>query len=99
MFFYIDWLYIILVLPAVILSIFASAKVKTTFNKYSKEFSSSTRWNFHPRLRLMMFMSAPFRFRSYFAVLLHNSQYPFVFPLQYPDSRDEVATEGACAAT
>lgn len=41
MFFYIDWLYIILVLPAVILSIFASAKVKTTFNKYSKEFSSS----------------------------------------------------------
>ena len=41
MFFYIDWLYIILVLPAVILSLVASAKVKSTFNKYSREFSKS----------------------------------------------------------
>ena len=41
MFFYIDWLYIVLVLPAVILSLVASAKVKTTFNKYSREFSAS----------------------------------------------------------
>ena len=36
MFFYVDWLYIILVVPFVILSMFASFKVKTTFSKYSK---------------------------------------------------------------
>ena len=41
MFFYIDWLYIILVLPAVILSIFASAKVNSTFKKYSNAYSRS----------------------------------------------------------
>lgn len=35
MFFYVDWVYIILVLPAVILSIWASAKVNSTFKKYS----------------------------------------------------------------
>ncbi len=35
MFFYIDWLYIILVLPAVILSLWASARVNSTFKKYS----------------------------------------------------------------
>ena len=36
MFFYIDWLYIVLVLPAVIFSIVASIGVKSTFEKYSK---------------------------------------------------------------
>ncbi len=36
MFFYIDWLWIILVLPFVILSMVASAGVSTTFKKYSK---------------------------------------------------------------
>ncbi len=41
MFFYIDWLYIILVLPAVILSIIASAKVSSTFKKYSTVYSGS----------------------------------------------------------
>lgn len=35
MFFYLDWTYIILVLPAVILSMWASAKVNSTFKKYS----------------------------------------------------------------
>lgn len=36
MFYYLDWTYIVLVLPALILSIWASASVKTTFKKYSK---------------------------------------------------------------
>lgn len=36
MFFYIDWLYVILVLPFVLLSVIASAKVKTTYAKYSQ---------------------------------------------------------------
>ena len=36
MFFYIDWLYIVLVLPAVIFSLIASMSVKSTFEKYSK---------------------------------------------------------------
>lgn len=35
-FYYIDWTYIILVLPAVIFSIWASARVNSTFEKYSK---------------------------------------------------------------
>ncbi len=35
MFFYIDWLYIVLVLPAVIFSIIASIRVKSVFQKYS----------------------------------------------------------------
>ncbi|MBO5374302.1 MAG: zinc metallopeptidase [Clostridia bacterium] len=41
MFFYIDWLYIILVLPAVILSLWASARVNSTFKKYSQIHSLS----------------------------------------------------------
>lgn len=41
MFFYIDWLYIILVIPAVIFSIIASARVNSTFKKYSANFSRS----------------------------------------------------------
>lgn len=36
MFFYIDWTYVILVIPAIILSIIASAMVSHTFNKYSR---------------------------------------------------------------
>ena len=36
MFFYIDWTYVIFVIPALILSIIASAMVSFTFNKYSK---------------------------------------------------------------
>ena len=36
MFFYIDWIYIILVFPAVIFSIWASSRVNATFKKYSK---------------------------------------------------------------
>ena len=35
MFYYLDWTYIVLVLPAVILSVWASAKVNSTFRKYS----------------------------------------------------------------
>ncbi len=37
--FYIDWTYIILVLPAVIFSLAMSAKVDSSFKKYSKVFS------------------------------------------------------------
>lgn len=33
---YFDWTYVILVLPAMLFSMWASAKVKNTFNKYSK---------------------------------------------------------------
>lgn len=40
MFFYVDWLYIVLVLPAVILSMWASIKVNSTFNKYSTQYST-----------------------------------------------------------
>ncbi len=35
-----DWTYVYLVLPCLILSLFASAKVNATFRKYSKQFSS-----------------------------------------------------------
>ena len=35
-FYYVDWTYIILVLPAMIFSIWASIKVNSTFDKYSK---------------------------------------------------------------
>jgi len=38
---YLDMTYILLVLPAVILSIWASTKVNSTFNKYSKQFIKS----------------------------------------------------------
>lgn len=37
---YLDWTYILFVLPAMIFSIIASAKVDSTFKKYSKIFSS-----------------------------------------------------------
>lgn len=39
MFFYIDWAYIVLVLPAIIFSIYASIKVNSTFDKYAKTVS------------------------------------------------------------
>ena len=34
-----DWTYIVLVLPCILLSLWASANVNSTFNKYSKQFS------------------------------------------------------------
>ena len=37
--FYIDWTYIVLVLPFVILSMIASSSVNSTFKKYSNVFS------------------------------------------------------------
>ena len=36
MFFYIDWYYIVLVLPALVFSFWASARVNSTFKKYSQ---------------------------------------------------------------
>ena len=36
---YFDWTYVVLVLPCVLLSLWASSSVKNTFNKYSKQFS------------------------------------------------------------
>ncbi len=38
--FFIDWYYIVLVLPAVIFSLWASARVNSTFEKYSKQNSA-----------------------------------------------------------
>ena len=38
--FYIDWTYIILVMPAVIFAAWASMRVNTTFEKYSKQISA-----------------------------------------------------------
>ena len=40
-FFYIDWTYIILVLPAILFSLICSSLVNSTFNKYSKVLSGS----------------------------------------------------------
>lgn len=37
---YFDWTYVILVLPAVLLSLWASANVKSTYKKYSKVYNS-----------------------------------------------------------
>ena len=34
--FYIDWTYIVLVMPALILAMAAQGKVSSTFNKYSR---------------------------------------------------------------
>ena len=36
---YFDWTYVVLVLPCVLISLWASSSVKSTFNKYSKQFS------------------------------------------------------------
>lgn len=38
---YLDWTYVVLVLPAVLLSLYASAKVKSTFSRFSKQHSSA----------------------------------------------------------
>jgi len=38
-FYYFDWTYLVLVLPCVILSVWASSNVKSTFNRYSKQHS------------------------------------------------------------
>ena len=35
-----DWTYIVIVLPCILLSVWASASVKSTFHRYSKQFSS-----------------------------------------------------------
>ena len=40
MFYGFDWTYLVLVLPCVLLSLWASSNVNTTFQKYSKQFSS-----------------------------------------------------------
>lgn len=37
---YIDWSYVVLVLPAILLSLWASVKVKSTFKKYQSQHSS-----------------------------------------------------------
>jgi Zn-dependent membrane protease YugP len=42
-FFFIDYWYLILVIPAVLISLFAQIKVKTTFNKYSKVYARGGR--------------------------------------------------------
>ena len=39
-YFYFDWTYIVLVLPCILLSLWASTNVKSTFNRYSKQYSS-----------------------------------------------------------
>ena len=39
-YYYFDWTYIVLVLPCIILSLWASSNVKSTFNRYSKQYSS-----------------------------------------------------------
>jgi Zn-dependent membrane protease YugP len=39
-YFYFDWTYMVLVLPCIILSLWASSNVKSTFNRYSKQYSS-----------------------------------------------------------
>ena len=39
-YYYFDWTYIVLVLPCIILSLWASSNVKTTFNRYAKQYSS-----------------------------------------------------------
>ena len=36
---YFDWTYVVLILPCVLLSLWASSSVKSTFNKYSRQFS------------------------------------------------------------
>lgn len=38
-YFYIDWLYIVLVLPAILFSLYASFKVNSTFDKYARTVS------------------------------------------------------------
>lgn len=39
-YYYFDWTYIVLVLPCILLSLWASNNVKSTFNRYAKQYSS-----------------------------------------------------------
>lgn len=39
-YYYFDWTYVVLVLPCVLLSLWASANVNSTFRKYSQQYSS-----------------------------------------------------------
>ena len=39
-YYYFDWTYVVLVLPCVLLSLWASANVNSTFRKYSRQYSS-----------------------------------------------------------
>ena len=39
-YYYFDWTYIVLVLPCIFLSLWASSNVKSTFNRYAKQYSS-----------------------------------------------------------
>ena len=39
-YYYFDWTYIVLVLPCILLSLWASSNVKSTFNRYAKQYSS-----------------------------------------------------------
>lgn len=38
-YYYFDWTYLVLVLPCVIIAMWASANVNSTFNRYSKQYS------------------------------------------------------------
>ena len=38
-YYYFDWTYIVLVLPCIIISLWASSNVNSTFKKYSRQFS------------------------------------------------------------
>ena len=40
-YYYFDWTYVVLVLPCVLLSLWASANVNSTFRKYSQQYSSA----------------------------------------------------------
>ena len=39
-YYYFDWTYIVLVMPCILLSLWASSNVKSTFNRYAKQYSS-----------------------------------------------------------
>ena len=53
MFYYIDWTYIVLVLPAMILALYAQNKVNSTFKKYSRVASRSGMTGAQAARRLM----------------------------------------------
>ncbi|MBD9219430.1 MAG: zinc metallopeptidase [Clostridiales bacterium] len=53
MFYYIDWTYIVLVIPAMILALYAQNKVNSTFKKYSRVASSSGMTGAQAARRLM----------------------------------------------
>ena len=53
MFYYIDWTYIVLVIPAMILALYAQNKVNSTFKKYSRVASRSGMTGAQAARRLM----------------------------------------------